>query len=131
VADSESPRVERLARTYEAFNAGDLDTAFTIADDRISWQTPTEFPGSPRFESRAEAQAFFAEALRAYSEFSIEVERYVESGDRVAVVQVHRGQGADSELSTERRMAHVWTFDGDVAVAFRAYLDVAEALRDL
>ena len=126
-----SPRVERLERTYDAFNAGDLDAAFAIADPAIVWQTPTEFPGSPRFESRDDAKAFFENALAAFDSFEIDVERYVERGDRIVVIQYHRGRGVGSGIVTERRMAHLWTFDGDRAVAFRAYLDVDEALGEL
>jgi ketosteroid isomerase-like protein len=131
MGDRRSPRIERLARTYEAFNDGDLEAAFDIADPAITWQTPTEFPGAPRFDTRDDARDFFATALAAFSEFRIEVERYVEDGDRVAVVQVHRAVGAGSGLPTQRRMAHLWTFEGERAVAFRAYLDADEALAEL
>jgi len=126
-----SPRVRRLEQTYEAFNAGDLDGAFAIADPAIVWQTPMEFPGAPRFESRDAARDFFADALRAFTSFRIEIERYVERGDHVLAVQRHFARGADSGIETERRMAHLWRFDGDRAVAFQAFLDVDQAASEL
>ena len=126
-----SPRVERLQQTYAAFNAGDLDRAFAVADERISWQTPMDFPGAPRFQSRAEAQQFFATALRSFASFRIEVEDYDERGDHVLVVQRHIGEGADSGIRTERRMAHLWRFEAERAVEFQAFLDVAEATAEI
>jgi ketosteroid isomerase-like protein len=126
-----SPRVRRLEQTYEAFNAGDLERAFAVADPAIEWQTPMEFPGAPRFHSRDEAREFFTDVLRSYESFRIEVERFVERDDHVLVVQRHFGRGAESGIDTERRMAHLWHFDGDRAVAFQAFLDVDEAAAEL
>jgi ketosteroid isomerase-like protein len=126
-----SPRVRRLEQTYEAFNGGDLERAFDVADEAIVWQTPMEFPGAPRFESRDAAREFFSQALGSYDSFRIEVERYDERGDHVLAVQRHFARGADSGIETERRMAHLWRFDGDRAVAFQAFLDVAEAAAEL
>jgi ketosteroid isomerase-like protein len=126
-----TPRVERLEQTYAAFNAGDLERAFAVADEAIVWQTPKEFPGAPRFESRDDARDFFAEALSSFTSFRIEVERYDEQGDHVLAVQRHLARGAGSGIETERRMAHLWRFEGDRAVEFQAFLNVDEAGAEL
>jgi ketosteroid isomerase-like protein len=126
-----SPRVERLERTYSEMNQGRLDEALAIADPAIVWQTPTAFPGAPRFHSRDEVVAFFTEVLRSVDELRIEVESYDERGDQVLVVQRHFMRGAASGIDTERRMAHLWRFEGDRAVEFEAFHDVDEAVAEM
>jgi len=125
-----SPRVERLERTYEEINRGNLGTAMAVADPAIVWQTPAAFPGAPRLRSRHEVIAFFSEALRAVDEFRIEVESYDERGDHVLAIQRHTMRGARSGNPTERRMAHLWRFEGNRAVEFEAFLDVDEAVAE-
>jgi uncharacterized protein len=123
-----SPRVERLERTYVEINRGNLGAAMAVADPAIVWQTPAAFPGAPRLHSRHEVIAFFTEALRAVHEFRIDVESYDERGDHVLVIQRHTMRGARSGIATERRMAHLWRFEGNRAVEFEAFLDVDDAL---
>ena len=122
-----SARVDRLERTYADINRGDLQSALEVADPAIEWQTPTAFPGAPRFHSRDEVIAFFTEAMRSVEGFRIDVESYDERGDHVLVVQRHSMRGAESGIPAERRMAHLWRFDGERAVEFEAFLDVDAA----
>jgi ketosteroid isomerase-like protein len=122
-----SPRVERLEQTYVAINSGDLHEALTIADPAIVWQTPMAFPGAPRFHSRDEVIAYFTAVLRSIEEFRVDVERYDERGNHVLVVQNQFMRGAESGIGMERRMAHLWRFDGELAVEFHAFHDVDEA----
>jgi ketosteroid isomerase-like protein len=126
-----SPRVERLERTYVEINRGNLGAAMAVADPAIVWQTPAAFPGAPRLHSRHEVIAFFSEALRAVDEFRIEVESYDERGDHVLAIQRHLMRGARSGVVTERRIAHLWRFEGNRAVEFEAFLDVDEAIAEL
>jgi uncharacterized protein len=125
-----SPRVERLERTYVEINRGNLGAAMAVADPAIVWQTPTAFPGAPRLRSRHEVIAFFSEALRAVDEFRIEVESYDERGEHVLAIQRHFMRGARSGAATERRIAHLWRFEGNRAVEFEAFLDVDEAIAE-
>jgi ketosteroid isomerase-like protein len=126
-----SGRVERLEQTYRDMNRGDLEGALAVADPAIEWQTPTAFPGAPRFHSRDEVFAFFTEVLRTIDEFRIEVESYDERGGHVLVIQRQFMRGLESGIDTDRRMAHLWRFEGDRAVELEAFHEVDEAIAEL
>jgi hypothetical protein len=79
-----TPRVERLERTYAAFNAGDLEEAFDVADGATAAITCWRSSGTSR--------------------------------------------GAGSGIETERRMGHLWRFEGDRAVESQAFLKAGAEL---
>jgi ketosteroid isomerase-like protein len=126
-----SPRVERLEQCWAHVNAGDIEQALEFTDPAIVWQPPAAFPGARRLEGRDEVIAFFEPALRAVAGFRIEAERYIERGDDVLVIQQHYMRGPESGIETTRRMAQLWHFDGDRAVAMDSFHDVDEALAEL
>jgi len=69
--------------------------------------------------------------LRSVEAFRIEVESYDERGDYVLAIQRHSMRGPQSGIDTQRRMAHLWRFEGERAVEFEAFHDVDEAVAEL
>jgi ketosteroid isomerase-like protein len=69
--------------------------------------------------------------LEAWAEYGSDVERVVESGDRVVVVVLNRGRGVAGGVPIEARRAHLWRLRDEVPVAMRLYLDPDEALAAL
>jgi ketosteroid isomerase-like protein len=122
-----SPRVQLLQQCFAHVNAGDLEQALEFTDPAIVWNPPAAVPDSRPWKSRDEVLAGLNPALHSLAAFRIEVERYIESGDDVLVIQWHFLRGTESGIETKRRMAQVWHFEGDRAVGVDSFHDVAEA----
>lgn len=105
-------------RLYAAFNSGDTAGAYELIDPAIEYVNPRNAvePGTRRgLESYDQAMG---QVRRVFGAAQVEVERLVESGDRVAAVIAFRFHAPGSAVETETRQGHLWTFRGGRAVRF-------------
>ena len=62
------------------------------------------------------------------SDFRMDIERFVDAGDRVAVIATMRGRGSGSGVEVENRHGAVWTIRDGKAVRFEWFSEPGEAL---
>ena len=121
---------EVVRRMYELFDAGDHEAAAAMLDPDVEWDTSAA-PTGVRARGTEAALRDFRSMLEAWEEYGSDVERVVESGDRVVVVVRNRGRGVAGGVPIEARRAHLWRLRDGVPVAMRLYLDPDEALAAL
>jgi ketosteroid isomerase-like protein len=100
--------IERLRRTYEAFNGGDFDTAVGIAHPDIVYVPPggqAEFRGADALRAWMEPDAFESQVIEPL-EFHV-------SGNKVLVRQHATARGAGSGIEMELESMTLFTFDED------------------
>jgi ketosteroid isomerase-like protein len=119
--------VEIVRRLYEALGRGDLDAILELSDPDIRIYDP-DLPGGGEFKGKEQAMAFLKGWREPWDDYSVEVEKMREAGDRVVALTRHRGRGKGSSVPVELADAHVWTFRDGRATHLQTFLDRAEAL---
>jgi ketosteroid isomerase-like protein len=98
-------------------------------DERLEIRMPPDYPeGEMVLKGRAGMARLFAMLRDTWTEFRFEPERFIDRGDRVAVLVRVIAKGGASGLATERRTAHIWTVRDGRLAAIQIYRDRAEAL---
>lgn len=73
-----------VRRAYEAWNRGDLETAFEFLDPEAEVSLPSDFPEAGTYRGRAEIRHWVAEQLLpTLEEVRAEPERFLDAGDQV------------------------------------------------
>ena len=100
--------VEVVRRIYDAYEAGDFETAFDLIDPAV------EFDGSVRPEGKIwYGHAGLADALRTWTgtweSFRIEVEDLIDAGAHVVALERQSGRGKGSGLRWAEETATLFT----------------------
>lgn len=75
---------------------------------------------------------YMAAIYDAFEDYTPEVERFLDVGDKVVTLAIERGRGRGSGAEVEQRQtAHVWTFRDGRPVRLDLYLDRQRALEEL
>jgi ketosteroid isomerase-like protein len=120
--------VERLRRSYEAFNAtGRVDPELWATDVEYV-QTADVGVGETVFRGREGVAEAIAELADAFEGLSIEPERLVDLGDRVLALVRLRGRARRSGVPIDASFAHVATFRGPEIAHWQAYARREDAL---
>jgi ketosteroid isomerase-like protein len=116
--------VREIFRTW--VRGSPLDSGL-IADD-IEWVNAKEAvePGT-RHGSAAFSDAA-ASVSTAFPDIRVEIERFVDAGDRVVVIGILKGTARDSGLELGHRQGYLWTIRDGKAVRFEWFNDPGEAL---
>ncbi len=101
--------VEVVRRSYDAFQAGDLETALAPLGDNFVIEDPTRID-TTGYVGREGFMQWLGEWLSSFDEWRFEVDRVVDLGAQVLVLGRDRGRGKGSGVSVEEHFAHVWTF---------------------
>jgi ketosteroid isomerase-like protein len=118
---------QTIRELYAALDGGDVDRVLELSGPEPVVEDP-DMPGGGSFHGAEEVRGFLHGWLEAWDEYSIRVEEVVEVDDTAVALLHQRGRGKGSDVPTELRDAHVWTFREGVPVHCRTYLDRAEAL---
>ena len=122
--------IDRLRPLYEAWRRGAYDEGLDVLDPRIEWTAATEIPGHPGTSyGRAAAGKYLAEWRETWETYSVEVERFIDLGDRVLAVARERGRGRGSGLIVETQFAQLWTMHEGRAVRMQEWRTWEEALQ--
>jgi ketosteroid isomerase-like protein len=107
-----------------------LDRLFgEFCDEKLEIRMPADYPeGAQVLRGRAGFARLFAMFRDTWTEFHFEPERFIDCGERVAVLVRVIAKGGASGLATERRTAHVWTVRDGRLISIQIYLDRAEGL---
>jgi ketosteroid isomerase-like protein len=120
--------VEIVRRIYANWAPGSSPTESNLLHPDIEWVNPSDAvePGT-----RVGIEAFSSITDRldeTIGALRMDVERFIDAGDRVVVIATMRGHGSASGVEVERRHGSVWTIRHGKAVRFQWFQDPDEAL---
>ena len=122
--------MEKVLRSYAAWNRRDFDAAIEIGDPEVEWTMfgTTRFPGTEAtYRGHGGVREFWRVFTEPWEEFHIEIEETRTAGDLVvAFVRFHAK--AREGLELEAPFVHLLEFRGGKVVRFRSFDDRAEAL---
>jgi ketosteroid isomerase-like protein len=120
--------VEVLRSAYDALNRGDTRSALEALDENAEWHEHSSLPEAGAYRGRGAIAAFLEGFLESWQQFRQEAERFVDAGDRVAILLHSFARGKGSGVEVEMRYAHVWTMRSGRGTRVDTYEDPAEAL---
>jgi ketosteroid isomerase-like protein len=119
--------VEVVRSSIEAFLRNDLDAAISSLDPAVAWvEMPSLGPDASTYRGKDEVLDAIQSWMSIWTEYGLEVERYIDAGDQV--VALFREQGQVSGAAVKRELAYVCTFQASTVVLVRLYGAWAEAL---
>jgi ketosteroid isomerase-like protein len=104
---------------YEAFSRGDVGGVLAVLAEDVEWTVPRPLPQAVEAHGRDEVGRFFGRLVGIWQDFSVEVEDFVASGDRVCVIG--RGSGNVDGKPAGYGFVHCWTIAGGLAARFDEY----------
>jgi ketosteroid isomerase-like protein len=114
-ADEERALLDHLFREYYV--------------ERLEVRMPPDYPeGEQLLYGKRGMSKLLAMLRDSWTEFRFEAERFIDAGERVAVLIRVVARGGASGLATERKTAHVWTLRDGRLASIQIYRDRAEAL---
>jgi ketosteroid isomerase-like protein len=120
--------LEVVRRSYEDFNAGDLDSWLGWFSEAATWQAAREDPDAALHSGLDEIRGYAEAWIEAYEGLRVEPREILESGDRYLVWVRVTGTGRTSGIPLDMEQAQVMTVrDGKIA-GTHEYFDRTEAL---
>jgi ketosteroid isomerase-like protein len=117
--------VEIIRRGYGHYLAtGELRAPADLVWDvsRLGW------PDQQIYTGLEGAMQFNAEWADAWDGWELEVEDYLDAGERVVVIINQRGRAKATGIPVDMRFAQVWSFRDGQAIRMQMYASVDEAL---
>jgi uncharacterized protein len=121
--------VGTVRRCYEAFMRGDGETALSAFAPDAEWDDTRFRPEGKIHQGRDEIAEVVRMWVGTWTDYSIELERVIDAGDRVVVIYEERGTGKGSGLKMTTRVGMVITLSGDQITRQVVYADPGEALK--
>jgi ketosteroid isomerase-like protein len=122
--------LEKVRRSYEAFNNGDIEGALGVLAPDVEWQTYiVPGPGGATYHGHDGVRQLWTDARTIFGDFRNDPEELFDAGDRVVAFVCVRGRGSLSGAPVEARIAHLMTFRGGLVVRVESFEDREEALR--
>jgi ketosteroid isomerase-like protein len=125
--------VEVVRAIYESWARGDYEAVFACLDTDIEWFGPPDIsaagePGSGLSRGHEGVRRSLARWVGAWDDYSFELCRLIDFGDRVLVEGRHGGRGKASGVGVSEEIFSVWTLRAGQAVRQRMFRDRAQAL---
>jgi ketosteroid isomerase-like protein len=117
--------VELMRRGYERWSAtGQIRARADLVWDvsRLGW------PDQQVYSGPEGANQFNAEWADAWDDWHLEVEDFVDAGERVVAIVNQRGRSKATGIPVDMRFAQVWSFRDGQAIRMQMYASVDEAL---
>jgi ketosteroid isomerase-like protein len=117
--------VEIMRRGYGHYLAtGEIRAHADLVWDvsRLGW------PDQQIYSGVEGAMQFNAEWADAWDDWELEVEDYLDAGERVVAIINQRGRSKSTGIPVDMRFAQVWTFRDGQAIKMQMYASVDEAL---
>jgi ketosteroid isomerase-like protein len=116
---SDDQNLDLVRGAYEAFSRGDVGGVLAILSDDVEWTVPPPLPQAVEAHGRDEVGAFFERLVGIWQDFSVEVDDFVSSGNRVCVIG--RGSGNVDGSPAGYGFVHCWTLADGHATRFDEY----------
>ena len=127
-ADNSEQNVEVVRRIYASWAPGSSPTESNLLDPDIEWVNPSDAL-EPGTRTGIEVFTSIIEELNdTIGDLRMDVERFIDAGDRVVVIATMRGHGSASGVGIERRHGSVWTIRDGKAVRFQWFYEPDQAL---
>jgi ketosteroid isomerase-like protein len=121
--------VDRVRRSYDAFNTGDLDAWIEeFLDPEIEWQAAREDPDAALHRGHDEIRRYAAQWTEAYEDLRLNPLEVLDAGDRVFSWVHVTGRGRASGMALDMEQAQVGTIRDGKTVRVDEYFDKTEAL---
>jgi ketosteroid isomerase-like protein len=126
--------VKLLRRFYESFNQGDIDAVLELCREEVEVYKDPEVVEmvsalTPRGQERV-AQ-YLRGWLDSWSDYHARPEKFLQSGEDVAVFTQLRARGKNSQFEIEGEMADVFTVREGRIASLRLYVQRHDALDSL
>jgi ketosteroid isomerase-like protein len=119
--------VEIVRNAVERFKASGEMSPETATTD-VAWHDPPDFPDAKvHFGVEGVIEALGAWA-NAWSEWQIELDDYVDAGERVLVRGRQWGRGKDTGVRVEQPLCLVYLLRDGMVIEVRAFFDEQQAL---
>ena len=115
-----SDNVEMVQGAYEAFGRGDIPALMENFADDIEWHSPEPLPQHIDGRGPEDVGQFFQRVADNWSDFEVELQDIVASGDRVCAIGHAAGKldGTDAEYG----FVHAWTVRNGRFARFDEYV---------
>ena len=120
--------VEVVRGALEAFMRGDAETALSAYSPDSEWDDTRFRPEGKVHRGRDEINEVVRIWVGAWTDYSIEIERVIDAGDRVVLIHEERGTGKASGLKMATRVGAVITVRGGQITRTVVYADPDEAI---
>jgi ketosteroid isomerase-like protein len=99
-------------------------------DPNLVWDMSTfsGWPEDPTYEGREGYERFMRNWLEPFDDWHLEVERYVDAGDKVVAIVRQLGRSKSTGVEVDMRFAQVFTLRDGKQVRVELYADPDEAL---
>lgn len=123
--------LELVRRAYEAWNRGDVDGVLALCHPELEYHASGLYPDlDPVYYGHEGFWKFERDFRATWESLSIDIERFEDRGDRVAVLGEFEARGRDG-MSLRRPAANVVTIRDGLAVRIEAFGDWDQALEAL
>jgi uncharacterized protein len=123
--------VDLVLTGYEAWDRGDIETAFAPIDEDFEFYEDPQYPEQGVYRGRDAFRGYFERFREEWDDYRVNAEEVRDSGDKVLVFTRQSARGKASGVQIDLRIAHLWTIRDGKAVRMRAYFDREEALKAL
>ena len=123
--------VDLTLTAYDAWDRGDIETAFAPIDEDFEFHEDPQFPEGGIYRGRHAFRGYFERFREEWDDYRVNVEDIRDSGDKVLVLTHQTARGKTSGVQIDLRIAHLWTIRNGKAVRMEAYFDRDEALKAL
>jgi ketosteroid isomerase-like protein len=120
--------VETVSRLYEAFQRGGLETAVRLMAPKIEVVPDESIPDRQVFQGREGFLEWAERWFAPWADYRIEPLEFIESGDKVLVVQQDRGIDGPGGMNLDQTVWSVWTFEEGRVARLEFFLKEQSAL---
>jgi uncharacterized protein len=116
--------VDVVRKCFDDREKGDFDAAMDALSSDVEWRplTPEVYRGHEGIRQ------FFRRWMGTWEDYRVEVEAYLDAGDRVVVLAHERGRGRGSGVQVDEQFGQVWTLRERRAVRVEMFHTHDEAL---
>ena len=120
--------VNSLLSAYEAFNRGDIETAFQAMTDDVEFvlmENSPQYRGSPYAGKHEVGEKLFAPAGADWDGYGIDVEKIHDAGETLIMQGRYRGRFKATGREAKTQVVHIWTLRDGKLSKLEQYVDTA------
>jgi ketosteroid isomerase-like protein len=123
--------LELVRRCFECFARGDYEGVRECFDAEVETVEPDNIPGARSYHGYLGLVEAYDHWAGQWDDFSSEIERLTDAGDRVVVLARHRGTGRRSGAPVEATVGYVYTVRNGRFIRWEIFPTEAEALESV
>ncbi len=124
-----SEAADIVRRSFERFNANDVDGALELMDPEVQFHDVPEIPGSTVYRGHEGIRRWWATVKDPMEELRFEFVEVTEGTEKLAVLTRAVGRGRGSGAEVDWTFTTVWGVRNGLIYYHQGYTDHAEALQ--